>query len=400
MSFENKSRLLKCDILRKVYYHSSLSINVLSKLTFKSVPVVAQAVAELVESGELIESGVAPSTGGRRPAVFLYNPEKRSYIVSVGMDVYGTRLAIYDQCRKCVYGVYSISINLFEDDQWFQKLVSFIKLHIKDAGMMHSEILGLGWSMPGFVNSQTGINESYPVDGSIYLKKRLEENLGIKVYLGNDSRLIALAELRLGVGRECEEFLTVNLGWGTGLGMVIKGHLYQGYSSYAGEFSHIPLSSNGTLCSCGKRGCLETETALLSMVSRTKHAIANGGSSSWMKLGEEGMNNEGARFFAAVRQGDPLVVSVLSDAAYVMGKGIATLIHIMNPQKIILGGNGSRVGHVYLPAIQQALNVYSIPRIAEKTKLQVSEIGPDGDLIGAACLVIDNTDFSKAVHNF
>src|SRR5690606_2884026 len=116
---------------------------------------------------------------------------------------------------------------------------------------------------PGFVNHKEGINYSYLGLGETNLRGYLQEHIGLPVWVDNDSSLIALAELRFGIGRSKQNVMVVNLGWGIGLGMILNGTIFRGHNGYAGEFSHIPITENGELCTCGKRGCLETEASLL-----------------------------------------------------------------------------------------------------------------------------------------
>lgn len=388
-----KSGKLRIDILKSLYYNRELSLTEISKHTLKSLPVVATAVGELIEEGYLVESGLAPSTGGRRPAVFHLNSKKSRYIVSVAMDQMVSRLAIYDVSRKCIYPVQQLQLNPFDDDGVLKKLTDFIVFHIRRSGIAYEQILGLGIGMPGFVNSDKGINESLLYNQRISLKDYLSEEIGLPVFIDNDSSLIALAELRFGEGIGVKELMVVNIGWGTGLGMIVNGRIFRGHSGYAGEFSHIPLSSSNNLCSCGKRGCLEVDTSLLSMVEKAKEAIASGAHSSLKSRFKDDAVLAGDVFLEEAKKGDPLAVSVLSDAAFQLGKGLSTLIHIMNPERIVLSGRGAKAGKMFLPAIQQAVNEFCIHKISEQTSFVVSKLGNDAELIGAANLVIDNTHF-------
>src|SRR5690606_22162437 len=137
------------------------------------------------------------------------------------------------------------------------------------------------------------------------------------------------------------DVMVVNVGWGIGLGMIVNGTLFRGHNGFAGEFSHIPLSNSNKLCSCGKRGCLEVDASLLVAVETAKRAMAEGATSSLQRLFAIPVKSEGDHLIDAARQGDQLAISTLSDAAFMMGKGIATLIHIMNPERIVLSGRGA-----------------------------------------------------------
>lgn len=393
METATKNVQLKESILRKLYYSGTVSLTTLSRQTHKSLPVVTQAVGDLVEDGILTERGVAPSTGGRRPAVFLFSDRYVKYLVCVAMDQFVARVAIYDQFKNRRTDVGAFEVENFGSGSWLSDLMDFIDDHISSSGIARTDILGVGIGMPGFVNKEKGINESLALGKDFKLRDHIAGSLSLPVYIENDSSLIALAELRLGAGQSTSNIMVVNIGWGTGLGMIIGGELYRGHSNYAGEFSHIPLSESETLCSCGKRGCLEVETSILAMVRKANQRIEEGEVSLFTKLVKDKSKIAGDHFLAAAGKGDPLVVSILSESAYVMGKGIATLIHILNPEKIVLSGRGSQAGKMYMPAIQQAINVFCIQKIAEETILEVSSLGHEAELLGAACLVIDNCTF-------
>lgn len=389
-----KGQLLRADIVKQLYYKNPLSLTELSKLTHKSLPLVTRVVNGLVAEGYVKEKGLAPSTGGRRASLFLLNPDMQKYIVSVAMDQFTTRMVIYDLARNFVSPVKTLELSIPADNGAADELVSFIAHNIKEAGIDVEQLLGVGIGIPGFIDVENGTNHSYlkTKDGS-HLGKYLSNALGLPVFMDNDSSLIALAELHFGVAAGKRDVMVANIGWGTGLGMIVSGQLYRGNSGYAGEFSHIPLSNTNNLCSCGKRGCLEVETSLLVMTQKAKNEMEKGAATSMTALFKDGKRNAGELFLEAAQNHDPLAVSILSDAAFMIGKGLATLIHIMNPECIVLSGRGAIAGKILLPPVQQAVNEFCIPRIANQTTIVVSELAANAELLAAASLVIENSAF-------
>lgn len=371
-----------------------LTLTELSALGKKSVPLVTAAINDLITEGYVVEHGLAPSTGGRRALGFLLNQDKKRYIVAVALDQMVAQVVIYDMLNNPQHPVEVMSLKLAEDTEALQKLVPFITGHIKRSGIPVEQLLGVGIGMPGFIDAVNGINHSFfklPKGGN--LKAHLQKEIGLPVFIDNDSSLIALAELNFGQGKGEKEVMVVNIGWGIGLGMIINGSLFRGYSGLAGEFSHIPLSQSNKLCSCGKRGCLEVDTSLLVQVERAQSEMASGVSSSMERLFEDESKLPGDHLLDAANNGDQLAVSILSDAAFLIGKGLSTLIHIMNPKLIILSGRGARAGKIIMAPIHQAINEFCIPRIAEYTEIKVSKLAPESELLGAALLVIDNCEF-------
>jgi predicted NBD/HSP70 family sugar kinase len=148
------------------------------------------------------------------------------------------------------------------------------------------------------------------------------------------------------------------------------------------------------MCSCGKRGCLEVDTSLVFMIDRAKSEMNAGISSSMEQVYKITGELPVDHFLNAAKSGDPLAVSILSDAAFLVGKGISTLIHIMNPMLIVLSGRGAIAGKILMAPIQQAINEFCIPWLAEQTEIQVSTVATNAELLGAATLVIENCNFN------
>jgi len=387
-----KNQRLRANIIKHLYYKKVLSLTALSKLTQKSVPLVTSSVNSLIAEGFILEQGLAPSTGGRRASTFLLNPSHNKYLVAVAMDQLITRLIIYDLSGKAILPVQHLEFNVEKDD--LDVLIKFIENSINASKIDRKYLLGIGIGMPGFVNVETGANNSYlkTKDGST-LQSYLKNALKLPVFIDNDSSLIALAELNFGEAVGRKHVMVVNIGWGTGLGMIINGQLYRGSSGYAGEFSHIPLSDSDNLCSCGKRGCLEVDTSLLVMADNAEKALLNGAESSMQELFKDKSKHNGDHFLAAVNAQDPLAISILSKAAFKIGKGLSTLIHILNPECIVLSGRGAKAGKMLIPSIQQAINEFCIPRIAEQTTIKISNLSDEAELLAAASLIIENSLF-------
>jgi len=390
---EEKNQRLRADIIKHLYYKKVLSLTDLSKLTKKSLPLVTSIVNSLVSEGYVMEQGLAPSTGGRRPLMFLINPDLKKYIVAIAMDQLVTRLSIYDLSRRMIIPVQMLSFDMTEPDSDVNVLADFINKSITDSGIDKADILGVGMGMPGFVNAEEGINHSYLKVKNATLKKYISKELGLPVFIDNDSSLIALAELNFGEAIDLKDVMVVNIGWGTGLGMIMNGELYRGSGGYAGEFSHIPLSSSGNLCSCGRKGCLEVDTSLLVMADKAEKAIAEGAESSMQELFKDKAKHPSDHFLQAVGQQDPVAISILTKASFQLGKGLATLIHILNPECIVLSGRGAKAGKMLLPPIQQAINEFCIPRIAEQTNIKLSTLTDEAELLAAASLMIEHSQF-------
>jgi len=387
-NWDGVETVLKAGIIRQLYFENRLSCLDLSLALGKSVPVITKQVAELIQSGWLKEAGQAPSSGGRRP--MLYAIQKTdSYIVAVAMTRMGVHISILDIQNRPVVETQYFDLDLTKNEKAVPVILEKISAVIEKSGIEREAILGVGVSMPGFIDVAKGVNYSYlEMAGNIPLRDYLSEKLQLPVYLDNDSSVLALAELRFGAAKDRRDVMVINIGWGVGLGMIVDGKLFRGHSGFAGELSHIPISDNDKLCTCGKRGCLEVEATLLVATQQAIEQIRSRKIKT-LKLSDN-IYEMSERLMAAAENGNQDAIALFSEMGYKIGKALAILIHIQNPELIVLSGRGAAIGRLLLAPIQQALNKYCIPRLYENTKLKVSQLGKDNALIGAGALVMEN----------
>ena len=383
-------------IIKRLYFDKALSCAELSDLFDKSIPSIAKAVNELIDEGLVIDQGYAPSSGGRRPLMYSVKPDAM-YILTVGMDQLSTRLQLFDLLNNPVAGFELFELKLLGNPDALNQLIAKINDYVDHSGIPRERITGVGIGMPGFVNVVQGINYTYLDAGGKNLMNHISEETGLTTYIDNDSSLIALAEQRFGISKLQKDVMVINLGWGIGLGMIVNGEMFRGHNGFAGEFSHIPLSEDGALCACGKRGCLEAEASLLVVARKAIEGIKGNRITSLKHTEDDSFRLMGDALMDAANNGDQFAIELLADAGYKIGKALAILIHIMNPQTIMLSGRGAKVAKILLAPIQQALNKYCIPRLAGGTELKISDLGFDAELIGAAVLVMEN--FDKEVKN-
>lgn len=380
-------------ILSELYKNQSLSINEIASKSEKSISLVTKIVFECIEKGVVEESGIAESSGGRKPTLYQLKPDK-GYVVVMAMDQYITRVMVLDLANNLHGEPILANIDLARDEAALTKVGDLLHKTIAASQLPQDKILGIGIAMPGFVDFVKGINYSFlqsPVK-NITLKDYLSKALGLPVYIDNDSSVVALAEETFGRAKDTPNAMVVNVSWGIGLGIVTNGKLYRGENGFAGEFSHIPLFNNNKICSCGKIGCLETETSFKIILEKASDAIKEGRPTILKKTLNpiDNLEEQFLKFIQAVEKRDMLAIELLNEAAYNIGKGIAVLIHIFNPKRVVLSGRGAMVGDVWLPPIQQAINEHCIRRLAENVEIVVSDLGIQAEWIGTAALVVEN----------
>ncbi len=380
---------LKLSILKRLYFTNPQSIAELSSSIGKSVPNITNAVNKLVQLNLVEQDGLAPSTGGRRAAHFVPNPNQLPFILSVAIDQFYTSVAVIDFKNQFKSPINTESIDIKQDGS-FQMVIELIKRTIKEIDV--NQIYGIGVTIPGFVDSKTGRNNSYNQSSHFYdLKTNLQNEFHIPTFVENDSSAIAIAEHKFGKAKATSDVMVVNLNWGVGLGMILDKELYRGHSGYAGEFSHIPLSDSNKLCSCGKKGCLEVEASILAAVGSATSALKSGEVSSLQREYQKFGFITGDQLLEASIEGDQLAMEAINRIGYMLGKGISTLIHIINPEMVVISGRGSKAKEVLLPKIQSAILEFSIQRLSKNTLIEFSD-SVNIQLLGSACICILNAD--------
>jgi len=377
-------------ILKQLYFGSELSCLEISLLVGKSIPLTTKVLADLIKKGVVCETGFAQSTGGRRPLMYSLNPEVL-YVVAVAMDQFITRIAILNLHNKMVTEE-RIELPLAKNEASLSILAQHVSSVIERSGIHRDKFVGVGIGMPGFIDVKKGINYSHLDNEGKNIAHYISDVVHLPVLIDNDSTLLALAELRFGAARNTKNTLIINIGWGIGMGLVLNGELYRGNNGFAGEFSHTPLySTNTDLCVCGKVGCLESEASLLTMINKARQGLATGRPSILKGINEQTpLEQVLERIFRAAKQGDKFSVELLLESGYAVGRGIAALIHILNPEMIVIGGRGAAAGRIWQTPIQQALHEYCIPRLASDTAIEISNLDYEAELIGAAALVMEN----------
>lgn len=384
---------LKNMIIKKLYFNKAMSCAGLSELFDKSIPSIAKAINELMHEGFVVEDGYAPSSGGRRPLMYSVKANAM-YILAIALDQLTARIQLFDLLNNPVADMLTFELKLLNNSEALGQLLEQINIYIKQTDIAKDKIAGIGIGMPGFVNVTEGINYTYLDAGGQSLTEYFTDQTGIDTYIDNDSSLIALAEQKFGIAKAQKEVMVINLGWGIGLGMIVNGKLFRGHNGFAGELSHIPVTEDGALCECGKRGCLEAEASLLVVAQKAVAGIKQGRITSLKYNINDHSKLMGDAILEAANNGDQFAIELLSDAGYKIGKALAILVHIMNPAIIVLSGRGAKVAKILMAPIQQAIHKYCIPRLSAGTELLVSELGFDAELIGASVLVMENFDKS------
>jgi len=235
-----------------------------------------------------------------------------------------------------------------------------------------------------------GVNKTYLVS-EIPVADIFRQKFEFDVIIENDAKTRAFAELRFGAAQKTQNTLVIHLDWGIGLGILVNGKLYKGRDGFAGEFGHMPIVDNGISCKCGKQGCLETIASGTAIVRMAQEGNKSGRSSFLNQLSNDGLDQRDImKVVDAASMGDQFSITMLNSVGHQLGKGLAYLIQIFNPELIILGGQLSEASQYICPSIQQAIHIYCNPELCNELEIKVSELGTHAGVQGVTALLLEH----------
>lgn len=372
--------------------HGNTTIADLSKVLNASTPKTGELITELIAAGLVRDYGKTESSVGRRPNV--YGLESDS-VFFVGVEVKNkhVNIGLLNFKKDLVKFVEKIPYVLSNTPASLDRLCGIIKKFIEEQKSVSKKILGIGINLSGRVNYRTGYSYSYFNFNEEPLSRIIETRLGIRTYIENDSRAMAYGEFCSGGVTEEKNVLFINIDYGIAMGVMINGELYYGKSGFAGEFGHIPFFQNEILCHCGKKGCLETECSGQALIRQFRERLAAGATSLLVKKVPDPEQLLLEDIVQAALQDDTLAIELIAEMGEKLGKGIAILINLYNPELIILGGALSTTGDsIFLP-IKSAINKYSLSLVNNDTQFKLSRLAEKAGVIGA-CLLVRNKLFS------
>jgi predicted NBD/HSP70 family sugar kinase len=383
-----KNKMLKKAIIRQLNNESDLTIPELSRDLKISIPKTTELVNELIKQGMVLDLGKIDSTGGRRANIYGLL-STACYFVGVDVRRYYINIGVMDFKKHMVKIEEKIPYRLDNTPEALQELIAVIKKFLKDCGIVRSKILSVGISLSGGVNNVYGYSYSFFHFQEKPLAAVIQAEIGISTFLENDSNAMAYAEYMHGVVSNEKDLIFINLDYGTGSGIIIGGNVYYGKSGFSGEFGHIPFFANDIICSCGKKGCLETEVSGGALLRQVRASLANGVSSQILKQKKKPEDLKLEDLIAATRQEDMLLIELLSTMGEKLGRGLAVLISIFNPELVIIGGPMAETGEYLRLPVRSAINKYSLSLMNNDTQLKTSKLGERAGVIGA-CLIARN----------
>lgn len=379
---------LKKKIISYFANFGNATIAELCKELSLSPPKISKLLNELMEDELVQDHGKINSTGGRKPNLYGLIPDS-GFFLGIDVKSHHINIGLTDFQKKPIKITEKFPYRLHNNKESFDELCRIINNFVKDLPVPRKKILGAGINLSGRINYATGYSYSFFNFQENPLSEILESQIGIRVFLENDSKAMAYGEFCAGIVKDEKDVLFLNLDYGLGMGILIDSHLYYGKSGYSGEFGHIPLFENEIICHCGKKGCLETEASGWALIRMVKEKLEEGSSSliTQKNVAPEDITLE--NIIDAANNDDVLAIELIAKIGDKLGRGIASLINIFNPELVILGGSlASTEEYLRLP-IKSAINKYSLSLMNNDTQLKISKLGNQAGVIGA-CLLVRN----------
>jgi glucokinase-like ROK family protein len=381
----SKNSQIKLNILKYHINNGDITLSELGKEMDLSVPTITKLVSELIEEGYVIDFGKVETAGGRRPNIYGLNPDSGCFL---GVDIkrFRVNLALINFKGELIDTQLSVPFNYENTAESFDSLCKIINDYVSKLSIPKSKILSAGINISGRINTQTGHSYSMYYFNEQPLTEIFHERLGIHSTIDNDSRAMAYGEYMNGLVGDEKNVLFVNCSWGLGLGIITNGQLYYGKSGFSGEFGHLSVFDNDVICHCGKKGCLETQASGSYIHRRFLEKMAEGYTSILDKKKKKGDSITQEDILDAAMQEDMLAIELIEEVGNTLGKQIAGLINLFNPELVIIGGVVALTGDYLLLPIRSTIKKYSLNLVSKDTGIKLSKLGDKAGVIGACLL--------------
>ena len=360
-----------------------------------SIPRASRIVNEMLEEGLLADLGKQESATGRRPSIYGLNP-RAGYFVGVEVGTDKLSLAITDLPGNVIHYKDNIPYTLVNTEASALEFCRVVKEEIRKADIDQEHVIAYGVTLTGRVNHESGYSYSYYISEEKPIRDVFEAGFDRTVCIENDSRGMAYGEYMSGIAGDAGTVLFLNLNWGLGMGIVLDGKLFLGKSGFSGEVGHFPLLDNHQICRCGKVGCLETGASGQALHRLVLERLKEGQPSLLGKAYAEGKEISLDDILDAIAKEDVTCIECVEEVGATLGRAVAGLINIFNPDMVVVGGRLSSAERYMMPQLKMAVNKLSLNLVNNDTVIKISILGEKAGAIGASLLaksrLLDNID--------
>ena len=373
-------------LLAQFISHGASTIPEIAKAVGVSLPTATSALNELIKAGIVKEIGKKDNSPGRIPMVYDLIPTA-GYFVGVNPEMDCLALAASDFSGNLITEKVRVPYEYENTPESLERLGEIINEFIATLPLAKEEILQVCVNLAERVN---------PFEGRAYnmftflkesLTDKLTELIQLPVCIENDSRSMAFAEYCKGCCKGVKDVIFVNVCWGLGIGIIINGQLFYGKSGYSGEFGHMTAYNNNIICHCGKIGCIETEVSGRALKRKLTEKILEGKTSI---LSDKVLNKKEELslqdILDAIAKEDVLSLATLQHIADELGKQLAGIINIFNPEMLVIGGEMSVTGDYLTLPVNISIKKHSLNIMNEDSQIVTSELKDLAGITGA-CLM-------------
>ncbi|WP_422443689.1 ROK family transcriptional regulator [Thermoanaerobacterium sp. DL9XJH110] len=371
--------------------HEPISRQELAKITGLTPPAITGIIRELLNMGLVKEVGLDKSRGGRRPVKLKFNPEA-GYVIGIEVTRFETSMGIAD-LKNDPTGINIIKLDMTDPETGIPQLVNAIKQVMQDEIHRGKNFLGIGIAFPGLLNVGEGVVKRSinlgPKWQGFPVKKAIETQLGLPVFVENNSNASALAERWFGGGTAYRNLVYINLGEGISAGIIMDDRIVQGFQGHAGEIGHIVIMEEGPLCNCGNRGCLESICGIPALVRRANSELpltkdGDPLKEVWKTKGKVGIDD----ILKFVSIEGCYSHELLKQMARYVGIAIADVVNLYNPEAVFIGGKMAVSAKIFLDVLKETVDSHAFPEIARATSINVSFLDGNSGVIGACALAL------------
>lgn len=394
---KSTSGIVRSEILKRIMEQGKFTIPDIVERTGVSPTTIAKYVFDMQTAGLLdVIDSVKSEHRGRRPLLYGLK-SKALYFIGVDIKYFSLDIGIMDLSGNILDSKHIADFRFENSFSNLEEIIISVDKFIKELeGIGPDQIQCICFAIGGRVNSSQGTSASifnFEEFRDASLADFLTGRLGYPVIIENDTKVMAYGEY-MSLGDDgIRDMLYINIGWGLGLGIIVDGKLLAGCKGYAGEFGHVPFYDNDVMCHCGKKGCIETEVSGNAVYRKLIQRVKGGEQSLLSKkiLFGEGITLKDI-IFAAEKE-DPLCVDLISQMGSQLGRHVAGLINIFNPECIMVGGTFAEAATYYfLHPMNDSIRKYSLRLMSNDIQVKTSILGERSGVIGA-CILARNRSF-------
>lgn len=377
-------------ILDTIRLQGPISRTDIAKKNKLSPTTVTSAVSDLIQEGLVYEDGIGNSSGGRKPILVRFSPDSK-FLIAISIRSSFITIAEMNLEAK-VKRKETFTTKPYTGEEVICYLLDLVEGFLEKVNNSNL-CIGISVITQGIVDSTRGIiryNSELKLK-NIPLKQLLEQKFTKKAWIENDTNAYILAEKNFGQYNHNQNMIYIIQGDGVGAGILMNGSIYRGHNGGAGEFGHTSIDRAGFRCECGNIGCLETYVSWPAIYSRIFSSITSGKPTKIMdKVNGEIKDITPAVFSAALQEADELALKIADETVSYLSTSIVNLIHLFNPEVIIIGGELVVNNQVYLSKIRSSVLDNVMEVLSEDLEIQSPSLGDELEMIGAAAVLLQD----------